>query len=242
MSSTRISETIPGFNTYINNTGTYVAAGTPTTNGARLGLSPTNITDWENMKTDWIALYAKYSDPLQSTAAVKEAVKNFMKDFKTFAQPLLNIMAASPNAVEADEAVFNFKIGRAVPSHSTTPISEVVVFDARPIGGGELKFSCRTAHDDHRASKAEGADSVQLAYMVVVPNDNPTPPPPGGGDDIPTPNTKGMAKEVFTKSQFTFHAGVDNVGKRMVVFARWWNTKHPELAGPWSPISIVVIA
>lgn len=195
---TRISTSIPGFNTYITNTGTYVAAGTPTTNGARLGLSPTNITDWEDKKTYWVGtLYPKYSDPLQSTAAVKEAVKNFMKDFKTFAQPLLNIMAASPGAVEADEAVFNFKIGRAVPSHSTTPISEVVVFDARPIGGGELKFSCRTAHDDHRASKAEGADSVQLAYMVVVPNDNPTPPPPGGGDDIPTPQHQGYGKRSF---------------------------------------------
>ena len=240
----RVPNDIPGFNTYINNTDDYLAAGTPTTNGARLGLTTTNLTDWNGRRVNWRdTLYPKYSDPLQSTSVVKQDVQNFMSEFKTFAQPLLNIMATSPNAVTADEAVFHFKIGRAAPTHSTTPIADGVVFDAKPIGGGELKFSCRTAHDDHRASKAEGADSVQLAYMIVdLSNSNPMPAAAGAGDPIPTPDTKGMVKEAFTKSQFTFNAGVDNVGKRLVVFARWWNTKHAELAGPWSPITVVVIA
>lgn len=231
---TRISPTIPGFNIYIVNTATYLAAGTPTTNGARLGLSPTNITDWADKKTYWVStLYPKYSDPLQSTSTVKGEVKNFMRSFKTFAQPLLNIMAANPNAVEADEAVFNFKTGRAAPSHGTTPISEGVVCNARPIGGGDFKFSCRTAHDDHRASKAKGADSVQLSYIILESVANAS---------MLNADSPGMTKEIFTKAQFTFHAGAANVGKRIAIFARWFNTRHPQLAGSWSAVTIVVIA
>jgi len=137
MSRTRIPDSISDFNTYMNNTGTYVAAGTPV-NGIRLGLSAGNITDWGGYKTDWITLYTKYSDPVQSTSIVKDEVRNFMDDFREFANPLLNIMAASPNANETDEGVFNFKIGRATPSHSTTPISDKVVLSAKPIGRGEL--------------------------------------------------------------------------------------------------------
>lgn len=252
---TRIPPNIPGFNTYVNNTDTYLVAGAPVTNGERLGLTPQNLTDWNAQRVNWRdTLYPKYSDPLQSTSAVKAQVHNFMEDFRTFAQPLLNVMAASPNATEDDEAVFNFTIGHAAPVHHTTPIADGVVFEAKPIGGGDLHFSCRTAHDDHRASKAEEADSVQLAYEITdLRNNNnngggtPTPPGPDRpGEErdnrIPTPADKGMTKEIFTKSQFTFHAGAENVGKRLVAFMRWYNTKHPELAGPWTAITVVVIA
>ena len=51
-----------------------------------------------------------------------------------------------------------------------------------------------------------------------------------------------MMKEIFTKSVFTFHMGVENVGKKMVAYLRWYNTKHPELAGPWSDVTLIVIA
>ena len=243
MSTTRVPQTIPEFNTYINNTDAYLQATDPVTgdlNWKRLGLTNTNASDWSDKRKYWHdTLYPKYSDPLQSTGAVKDAVHNFMSSFRAFSQPLLNIMAASPNATSNDEHVFNFKIGRANPTHATTPIADTVLFDAKTLGGGQLHFTCRTAADSHRASIAAGADSVQLAYEVTDSGNNNPNPNPG---TIPTPEDKGMVRETFTHAQFTFHAGAVNVGKRLVVFARWFNTKHPELAGPWSAITVVVIA
>lgn len=240
MSGTRVPETIAEFNSYITTTDDYLQApATPPTNATRLGLSAQNQTDWSDKRTAWTALYAKYQDPMQSTSAVKGNVKIFMDDFRAFANPLLNIMAASPNAIHDDEVILHFKIGKAPAHHQTTPFTDTVQFEAQNLGGGELQFSCRVSSDMHRPSLIEGADSVQVAYQIMVP-DGGTPPP--GGDPIPTPDDEGMQREIFTHAQFVFNAGVTNVGKRMVVFVRWYNTKHPELAGPWSAVRMIVIA
>lgn len=237
MSGNRVPETIAVFNSYIVTTDNYLQAlstgSTTIHNWERLGLSSANASDWHTFKQGWTdTLYPKYQDPLQSTSAVKKQVRDFMTDFKEFAIPLLNIMAASPNATSDDEEVFNFKIGRAAPSHDTTPIEETVVFDAKPLGGGELKFTCRTASDTHRASLAPGADSVQLAYLIID----------TGTEINVNPDEEKMIKETVTKSSFIKHAGAGNVGKTMVTFARWYNTKHPELAGPWSAMQKIIIA
>jgi hypothetical protein len=232
---------VPGdnalFNNYLNTTGSYIATGTPTTNGVRLGLTTTNVTDWVAGVTNWHDnIYPKYVNADTRTKTVVKQVQNFKKEFKTFANPLLNIMAASPNATEADEEVFNFITKRKKPTIPTTPISEQCYCTARVIGGGEIKFGFRTATDTKRPSLAEGADCVQIAYVLFDFGAGAAEPTPA-----PTPDTKGMVKEFHTKSQFMLSLGVENIGRRLLLFSRWYNTKHPELAGPWSPITVVLI-
>lgn len=242
MANTRISQAIGPFNTYINNTDTFlqqISSGT-THNWERLGLSNDNADEWHSKRLYWRdTLYPKYTDPLQSTKAVKDEVRNFMEEFREFGQPQLNIMAASANATSDDELVFNFKIGRAAPVHHTEPIAETVEFSIKTLGGGDLRFTCRTASDSSRASIPDGADSVQLAYAIAGKD---TPANNSGEGEVPTPNDPDMRRELFTKAQFTFQTGASNVGKRIIVFARWYNTKHPALAGPWSNITLSVIA
>ena len=58
--TTRIPRKDSEFDSYINNTADYLAAGTPTTNGVRLGLSPVEVTSWGNQKTSWNTNYALY--------------------------------------------------------------------------------------------------------------------------------------------------------------------------------------
>jgi len=236
----RIPKAIGDFNGYINTTANYLAAGTPT-NGSRLGLTTQNISDWAAKRLYWSAtLYPKYINPLLSTKAIKDEVKNKMVEFRTFAQPLLNIVAASPNATEADANALNFVLNRAAPTEPNTPIAGLVDFTVETLGGGELQFTCRPIGDGGRASKAEGADSVQVAWRFLDTGTTPNPNP--GPDVIPTPSDFGTVKDIFTKMKFLFHAGDVNVGKRIVIFVRWWNTKHPELAGPWSAVRVVVVS
>jgi hypothetical protein len=52
----------------------------------------------------------------------------------------------------------------------------------------------------------------------------------------------GITKEIFFKSGFQKDFGVENIKKRVVVYFRWWSSKHPELAGPWTEVRAVVIA
>ena len=244
MSNSRITDSIPKFNDYINDTDdTLQAISSGTThNWERLGLTSTNASDWHDKRVYWRdTLYPKYSSPSQSTKIIKANVQVFMKNFRTFGNPLLDVMAASPNATEDDEITFNFKIGRAAAHHSDTPIEGTVLFEAVQQGGGDFRFSCRTGNDGNHASLADGADTVQLAYKFINGGNTPPTPQPGG-DDLPTPEDEGMQRDVFTKAIFIFHAGPTKVGKIMVVFARWYNTKHPHLAGPWSQVKVVIVS
>src|SRR5205085_10753699 len=129
MSNSRVPTAIPEFNTYITNTNTYLHAGGPPTNLTRLGLSDDNGKDWDDYQKAWAELYLKYSNALTSTSIIKENVKHAMHDFKAFAQPLLNIIAASPEATDDDAAVFNLVLDKnhKNPSRPTTPISDTVM-------------------------------------------------------------------------------------------------------------------
>jgi hypothetical protein len=131
-------------------------------------------------------------------------------------------------------------LNRADPTHSTTPINDVVSVAVEHKGGSGLSFKCT---DSEGKAKAEGADSVQMAWMIIEDdNAGPPPPPPGGGDDFPDADDKRMTREIFTKSHFVKHFGSENIKKRVVVFFRWYNTRHPALAGEWTEIMVIVIA
>jgi hypothetical protein len=231
MSDSRIPPGIEEFNGYIGTTADYNIEGTPVNNGNRLGLSDDNITDWSAHRANWRDnLYPKHSSPVTKTSVVVRDVQDFMRAFRAFAQPLLNIIAASPATTNDDAAVYNVvrDSEHANPTHPITPIAENVMADARQIGGGQVEFTCRTSHDSKRASKAEGADSVQVAYII--------------GTTPPANINATTSKEVFTHAKFTFHAGAENAGNKLYIYMRWYNTKHPELAGPWSSLVTVILA
>ena len=243
MSNSRITDSIPKFNTYINDTDDTLQAISSGAihNWERLGLTLANANDWHDKRVYLRdTLYPKYSSPAQSTALVKKEVHDFMDSFRTFGNPLLDIMAASPNANGGDEIIFNFKIGKAPAHHPTTPIDITVVYEGTPLGGGDYKFSCRTPGDGGHGSMAPDADTIQLAYMFIG-NSKPI-PPVDGSEDVPNPETPGMILCSFTKAIFTLHGGVANVGKSAVVYLRWYNSKHPDLAGPWSAVKKIVLA
>jgi len=230
---TRVPTTIPQFNTYINTTDNHIAAVSdpgppPVTNGQRLGLSAENITDWHDQRVFWRdTLYPKYSNPDTKTKTVNQQVKNFMKEFSEFTRPLLTAMSVHPDATEQDEAIFNFVITRDDPTRPTTPIQEQCFASIKPLGGGMVRLSCRSQQDTQRASLPPGADSVQVADKIGE-------PPPSHPED-------GTEITLITKATSTQELGPEHVGTRVYAFFRWFNTKYPDLAGPWSErVSFVV--
>lgn len=230
MSQTRVPETIAEFNTYISTGNVYLQAGTPVTNLLRLGLTAGNGSDWSDAAELWADTYARYADPTTSTSIVKENLRHRMHDFKVFANPLLNIIAASPAATDADAAVFNLVLDRnhANPTHATTPITVTVMAEIGPLGTGDVIVTCRTSTDSKNASKLPEADSIQVSYKLDG-------APPAGVDD-------GTHKEIFTRARFIMHLGSENAGKKLYVFLRWYNTKHPQLAGPWGQMIVTNLA
>ena len=230
--ATRMPRAIDVFNSYLMNTNAYLKMGTPS-NAERLGLLPTEVDRWSYLLVQWTPLYSKYSDKKNSrTTAVKDQLLELIGIATDFDQSVhfLDRIAASPNVTIVDMETFNIKKGvlqkttRTVP---VTPITEAVVASIQPLGGGTVVLKCYTV-TGQRASIYSGADSVQFLYQV--------------GDTPPvSAEVPGLNKELSTKAIITLSLGAGSSGKNLYIYFRWYNTKHPELSGPWSALQTSLI-
>ena len=228
----RIPRGIDGFNPYITNTAAYLATGTPT-NASRLGILDSEATVWAAMLSSWTPLFAKYSDKKNSrTTAVKDQLLEIITETIAYDQDnhILDRIAASPNVTIVDMETFNIKKGvlqKTTHSSLTVSIVEPIIPTIQPIGGGSVSIKCYNSSGS-RANIFEDADSVQYAYMV--------------GDTAPaSADATGMVKELSTKAMFTLALGSANSGKYLFMYFRWYNTKYPTLAGPWSVLQKMLI-
>jgi len=228
---TRIPRGIDDFNPYIINTNAYLLAGVPT-NAVRLGILTTETDKWTGFLNEWTPLYLKYSDKKNGrTTAVKDGLLYIIDQCVELDQTshILDRIAASPAVSIADMETFNIRKGvlqkttRSVP---VTPISEKVAAAIQPLGGGSVAIKCHNSTS--RASILDGADSVQFVYQV--------------GDVPPTSaEAPGMMKDISTRAAFTLDLGAENATKHLYIFFRWYNTKHPDLASPWSAMQSTLI-
>lgn len=232
-SGTRIPRGIDLFNAYIVNTNAYLVIGFPT-NASRLGILTAEQTQWNSFLTQWTPLYLKYSDKKNSrTTAVKDQMRAIIDDAVTFDQNkhLLDRIASSPNVTIVDMETFNIKKGqlqKTTRSVSVSSITEAVVAGIQTLGGGTLSVKCRS-NTATRASIVEGADSVQYVYLV--------------GKTAPTSyDAVGLTKEISTRAGFALNLGGEAAGESLYIYFRWYNTKHPELAGPWTGMQTVFIS
>lgn len=225
----RIPLTIPEFNTYINQTLARLIATNPDTGNpywTDFTFTAGENTEWGTRSAAWHALYALYSNPATKTAIVNEQVKNFMDDFRPFGQPLLDKIKASGLADETDAAVFHIDLRRHEPSHHTLPIPLDCIPTITMKGRGTMEVHTRAGEDQSRPSIPvdAGANALQMAFYV---SDGPIHSPLNVDDS-------GVQREIITKAHFIKELGTAQQGKWISAYFRWYNTHHPELAGPWS--------
>jgi hypothetical protein len=228
----RIPRGIDDFNPYIRNTNAYLLAGTPS-NAERLGVTVDEVTQWTVCANQWLPLHILYSDKKNSrTTSVKDQLLSIISQCVLLDQNshILDRIAASPNVTIVDMETFNIKKGllqKTTHTGLTNSIVEPVIPTIQPIGGGSLSIKCYSS-TGVRAGIFEDADSVQYTFMV--------------GDVPPTSaDMVGMTKELSTKGAFTLSLGSASSGKHLYCYFRWYNTKYPTLAGPWSSMQSVLI-
>ena len=227
MSDGRIPTTLAKFFGYVANTNTYLQAPVVPSNSDRLTLSSDTVKKWNTFAGTSSDLQTSKADPLQKGPALNDKVKKLIKDFKTFAQPQLNIIASCTAATTDDALVFNVVLVRKTPSHSHAPITGKCYIVYELLGGGKIKFKCRSISDARRASLIEGADAVEIVYITGDANAK-----------VPTADEMGNGTS-FSKATFILSLGTLTTGKVLYIYFRWINTKHPETASPWSELQII---
>ena len=125
---------------------------------------------------------------------------------------------------------FNIKKGvlqKTTRSVATTPLTNQVAASIQPLGGGSVNIKCRNLSSE-RAAIDEGANCVQYAFKV--------------GDTAPvSADAENLRREISTKAFFVLALGPGSSAKNLYIYFRWYNTKHPELAGPWSALMTTLI-
>ncbi len=126
------------------------------------------------------------------------------------------------------------------PAITTAPIPSLV-----PMGGGMVKFSFKVAESNLRVARHPESNGVEVYYKLESLVEQPQPMndvlieeegPSSAADD-----DKGFETHFSTRAQFTDELGLENVGKRLSIYARWVNTSDPSKNGPYSStISMVV--
>ncbi|MEI6555786.1 MAG: hypothetical protein WCL70_09370 [Paludibacter sp.] len=229
----RMPRGIDQFNIYFPNAVNYLQEGTPKTNAERLGVLPEEVAALNDSLTAWTPLYSKYSDKKKSrTTSIKDQLLVIIDNVVTIDQNnhILDRIAASPYVTIDDLVTFNIKKGvlqKSPASAGSSPISEQVTATIQSLGGGMMSIKCYSM-TGQRAGIMEDADSVQYLYQV-------------GGQAPESAEAPGMIKELSPKAVFTLSLGAGSALKNLYIYFRWYDTRHPELAGPWSSLQIAGI-
>jgi hypothetical protein len=242
----RIPSSPAKFNSYVNTSDDYQSGTrsdrTPHENYKFWGWTTANDSDWSDKRTYWRdTLYPKYIDPAQVNSIVRKQVKDFIKAFHVFGNPLLNIIAAAPNVDETDSATMRFVLVRKKPVRHKDAIEEECFAQITQLGGGQLKFGCATEHDTKRKSVAATADGVVVSYTICTKNADGsfTPPLPATPDDC-------AKQKTFSGATFTLETAGGGVtggtaGKTFAGFVQWNDSKHPTRIGPEGDLMTTVI-
>lgn len=228
----RIPRGIDDCSQYLINTNNYLDSGTPN-NAERLGILPEEAVKWSGFTNKYGPLYLLYSDKQNSrTTAIKNRLLSIIDEVTNFDQTnhLLDRIAASPNVTIADMATFNIKKGvlqKTTRSVATTPLTNQVAAAIHPIGGGSVNIKCRNLSSE-RAGIEEGANCVQYSYIV--------------GEKAPvSADDENMKRDISTKASFILALGSASSTQSLFIYFRWYHTKHPGLAGPWSALMTTFI-
>ncbi len=222
----RIPIDIAGAVAYAVRTDNYLqlvpAPPTPT-HGTRLGLTGTNVSDWHAKRQAIEACFLKWSDDSQKTKPVNRLMARLAKEFREFAQPLLDGIAASTSLNTTDETVFNV-VGDTHhhgPTHRATPIVEQCFPRMVTIGGGEMAEHVRTNNSSAKDHIFEEADGFEVAYSIT---------------DTPTVLTDpdNAKSKFFTRASVILALGAPNKGKYINHRERWVFLPNADFDGPWS--------
>ncbi len=232
-----------GLNTYLSKVVPYA-----TSEATRLKISTANITSLTTLYGDavtdgtYLNLYVLWSDDAEGrTKAVIASLDTMeVKIKKLLTDIYLDIPASLWN--DNDRKVFNRKTG--LPKVVTRPkvrIREICVPKITTLPNGLVKFIVRADNETKRNHLPPDANGVELAYAVVEGKFKP-------GNDLASkvrqkctgPNDN-CFHVVYTTSRFELQNDPLLIGYDLMIWVRFINMQHPDVAGDYTaPIRITI--
>ncbi|MEI8202154.1 MAG: hypothetical protein WCH34_04030 [Bacteroidota bacterium] len=215
-------------------------------NGERLGMSSAEIIATTAFLTICYTgnpsspgVYEIHTNP--NAPKNTQQVKNAMKNFIAFFQPILVRMSGSAHITVEDRRMLN--IAEPVEHHSkkSKALETQTSVSSIAEGSANVKVIC-TPIESETSGIAPGANAVELAFCIIDPTletdfdeaGKVRKTPPANVDEV-------FYREIHTKSINLLTFDQKYRGKQVYVYARQYIVEYPELAGPWSEVHIFFI-
>ncbi|MCX6706132.1 MAG: hypothetical protein NTV24_03470 [Candidatus Woesebacteria bacterium] len=242
----RISADLPGFDEQIRRIPNWlntIPPGQTKSNGERLGMTTAELVAILIFLGRWFTgdpanrgAYELHTNPATKTKDTAADVQKIKKEYKVFFQPILVRMSGSPNITSADRIQLNIAEPVEHRTRKTKVITTLTSVTSVPVGPGEEKLICTPIESDTEGISGE-ADSIQVALVIVDANYV-------DGSELSTkvqktaPEHVGQVpyREIHTKSENIIQFDHKYRGHKVYVYARQYDVRHPELAGPWSEV------
>jgi len=190
----------------------------------------------------YLYYYTLWADEAKSRT--KTVITSLTSNEKKIKKLLSAIYNDIPDSVwiDADRDTLHRKTGLPiVKTDKKTAIKEQCFCSIELIGGGKIQLRFKSTTDASRASLPELADGVMIASTVSKPLDKEE----AGENELKYIPLKGAEEaanfDFHSKASFELDFGSTNTGNYLQFFARWTNSKHPELAGPWTGPNVISI-
>jgi hypothetical protein len=194
----------------------------------------------------YLYLHAKWSD--EKVGRTPDVITNLTRVENEIKEMLSGIYEDIPASVwtDTDRNVLRRKRGlKHTISHHTIPIESNTFLRHRMVGPARIAVMCYAAEDSSRASinKLAGANAIQIAMCIVDPDNN------DEGNELSSKVKKIAPKSAEECAYREIHMKAiirllfeDQYRKCDVyIYARQYDVRHPELAGPWSEVLIITI-
>ncbi|MGD0711379.1 MAG: hypothetical protein ABR968_09380 [Bacteroidales bacterium] len=250
--NTNIPRDIKTFNSFINQTNSYLILGTPI-NAVRFGWTAAQLTAWQGFLSAWSPKYLLYSDrkagyTTDNRNDLEIIISNVISYDKV--NKLINKVKATSNLTSQDCSTFRISQSLAVPPTGMHPVAknrevdktiatpETVYPKLFPLAGGVVHIKVYpTKAASGRAHKLKGYDLVEYAVGVFY----------SGASGLPTVASdtrltiSHSSKASFllptvsiTTNLTALAAGTLPPAKIALLFFRWAKSKHPDLDGIWN--------
>ena len=215
-----------------------------TANAVDLGITTSKVTSLTGSygpvgtAGTWLNLMHLYSDKKSTrTPLVVESLKTLKKNMWVNLQDIYGDIAPNKWTDEV-RAKLSRKTGLKKKKAKSPEIKESCHPTMRNLGGGIMKCSCKTATEAKRASKPKGADGLQIAYSIIdQPHQDSVPDESQVKRIVLISPSQCSNLGFYSKALFKLELDPINVGRNLQYFVRWYNSKHPENAGPWSDVN-----
>lgn len=216
-----------------------------TANAAIWNIPATEATSLNTWSTGYTPLFNAIVNRNTRTREQILAHKAYRADYEAFLRPFCQAFLTNNVLIPISTRVALGLNPRGLNPPSTRPtITTAPIPSMQPLGGGMVRFGFKVADSNSLRGRHPDSNGVEVYYRLEPVSAGPQPLNDVlVEEDASTTATMddGYEKSFSTRAVFLHDLGLQNIGQRLIVYARWVNTSDPSKNGPYSSsVSIVV--